>query len=372
MGRCRRIVFAARVSRAPKVNCIVNLQSPTHDLSSYAAAVLRGPAAVRWRLAPAHSRPTQRPSCSLLAGPRGLCRRSRAPVRRRAPGSAASASAARMRRGRRNTAPRSRRSLDACSRRFARSVRGRAAWPRGESETVVAAMLTIAGAAQSMDKLASRWRRMDDAKLIKLTARSYPSLFETAGDASSPRWLQRRRRARSRQEVHGWTTRPSSPKPHACAKHARRAAARPCRRRSRAGKPNRALPRTSSMAAAHAQAQARADAVGGRILPLEAMKPWQRDRAIERQQQLDERADRGGGAPVLRKLPREFERADMDFSAQWQKRLQRSRVEDRPSQSPHGQRKVDLRLQRVRRQQSEVARQVPTLRRLELARRNRR
>jgi hypothetical protein len=72
------------------------------------------------------------------------------------------------------------------------------------------------------------------------------------------------------------------------------------------------------MAQAHAQAQSRADAVGGRVLPLEAIKAGQRARAIERQR----RAMNGlGDAAVLaycEKLPRELERADMDFTAQWQ------------------------------------------------------
>jgi hypothetical protein len=70
--------------------------------------------------------------------------------------------------------------------------------------------------------------------------------------------------------------------------------------------------------AMHAQALARADAVGGRILTLDSMKSWQRSRAIERQQQL--MRDLGDAAlrPYCDNLPREFERADMDFNAQWQ------------------------------------------------------
>jgi predicted HD phosphohydrolase len=72
------------------------------------------------------------------------------------------------------------------------------------------------------------------------------------------------------------------------------------------------------MAAAHAQAQSRAEAVGGRILALEAIKPWQRARAIERQQRSMQALDAAAVRPYCEKLPLELERAEMDFNAQWQ------------------------------------------------------
>jgi hypothetical protein len=74
------------------------------------------------------------------------------------------------------------------------------------------------------------------------------------------------------------------------------------------------------MAQAHAQALSRADAVGGRILPLESIKPWQRARAIERQQRSMNALDDAAVRPYCEKLPREFERAEMNFDAQWQAR----------------------------------------------------
>lgn len=79
------------------------------------------------------------------------------------------------------------------------------------------------------------------------------------------------------------------------------------------------------MAAAHAQALSRADAVGGRILPLEAIKPWQRARAIERQQRSMNALDDAAVRPYCEKLPREFERAEMDFDARWQAHERRLR-----------------------------------------------
>jgi hypothetical protein len=79
------------------------------------------------------------------------------------------------------------------------------------------------------------------------------------------------------------------------------------------------------MAEAHAQALSRADAVGGRILPLEAIKPWQRARAIERQQRSMSELDDAAVRPYCETLPREFERADMDFNAQWEAMQRRPR-----------------------------------------------
>lgn len=78
------------------------------------------------------------------------------------------------------------------------------------------------------------------------------------------------------------------------------------------------------MAQAHAQALSRADAVGGRILPLEAIKSWQRARAIERQQRSMNELHDAAVRPYCEKLPREFERADLDFNAQWQAHERRS------------------------------------------------
>lgn len=72
------------------------------------------------------------------------------------------------------------------------------------------------------------------------------------------------------------------------------------------------------MADAHAQALARADGVGGRILTLDSMKAWQRTRAIERQQQVMRELADAAVRPYCESLPREFERADMNFNAQWQ------------------------------------------------------
>ncbi len=72
------------------------------------------------------------------------------------------------------------------------------------------------------------------------------------------------------------------------------------------------------MADAHAQALARADAVGGSVLALDSIKSWQRARAIERQQQAMQEVTDATVRPYCESLPREFERADMDFSAQWQ------------------------------------------------------
>ena len=72
------------------------------------------------------------------------------------------------------------------------------------------------------------------------------------------------------------------------------------------------------MQAGHAQASARADAVGSRLLSLDAMKSWQRTRAIERQQQATRELTDAAVRPYCENLPRELERADMDFSAQWQ------------------------------------------------------
>jgi hypothetical protein len=69
------------------------------------------------------------------------------------------------------------------------------------------------------------------------------------------------------------------------------------------------------MAQAHAQALARADAVGGRILPLDTLKSGQRARAIERQQRAMNALDDAAVRPYCETLPREFERADMDFNA---------------------------------------------------------
>jgi hypothetical protein len=69
------------------------------------------------------------------------------------------------------------------------------------------------------------------------------------------------------------------------------------------------------MAQAHAQALARADAVGGRILPLDAIKSGQRDRAIARQQRTMNALDDAAVRLYCETLPREFERADMDFNA---------------------------------------------------------
>jgi hypothetical protein len=68
----------------------------------------------------------------------------------------------------------------------------------------------------------------------------------------------------------------------------------------------------------HAQATARADAAGGRILTLDSMKSWQRSRAIERQQLVMRDLSAAAVRPYCENLPREFERADMDFNAQWQ------------------------------------------------------
>ena len=72
------------------------------------------------------------------------------------------------------------------------------------------------------------------------------------------------------------------------------------------------------MAASHAQAKATADAVGGRILALDAMKSWQRDRSIEQQQQTMQELTDAAVRPYCESLPREIERADMNFSAQWE------------------------------------------------------
>jgi hypothetical protein len=69
------------------------------------------------------------------------------------------------------------------------------------------------------------------------------------------------------------------------------------------------------MAQAHAQALARADAVGGRILPLDTIKSGQRERAIERQQRAMNALDDAAVRPYCESLPRELERADMDFNA---------------------------------------------------------
>jgi hypothetical protein len=69
------------------------------------------------------------------------------------------------------------------------------------------------------------------------------------------------------------------------------------------------------MALAHAQALARADEVGGRILPLDAIKSGQRARAIERQQRAMNALDNAAVRPYCETLPREFERTDLDFNA---------------------------------------------------------
>ncbi len=76
--------------------------------------------------------------------------------------------------------------------------------------------------------------------------------------------------------------------------------------------------RDKVMAAAHAQATARADAVGGRVLTVDSMKAWQRSRAIEEQQQVMRELADAAVRPYCESLPREFERADMNFNAQWQ------------------------------------------------------